>query len=70
MALNLDTIQNVIRGHQQILNDLRNKLSQLCPELMIQAIENRQKAMQKRHQIYLKHKLHTFFDEVPATLNE
>ncbi|CAF3146940.1 unnamed protein product [Rotaria sp. Silwood2] len=70
MALNLDTIQNVIRGHQQILNDLRNKLSQLCPELMIQAIENRQKFMQKRHQIYLKHKLHTFFDEAPATLNE
>ncbi|CAF4724016.1 unnamed protein product, partial [Rotaria sp. Silwood2] len=65
MTLNLDTIQNVIRGHQQILNDLQKKLSQSCHELMISAIENRRKAMQKRHEIYLKHKLHTFFDEAP-----
>ncbi|CAF4721771.1 unnamed protein product, partial [Rotaria sp. Silwood2] len=70
MTLNLDTIQNVIRGYQKILNDLQNKLSQSCHELMIQAIENRRKAMQNRHETYLKHKLHTFFDEAPATLNE
>ncbi|CAF4710848.1 unnamed protein product [Rotaria sp. Silwood2] len=41
MTLNLDTLQNVIRGHQQILNDLQQKLLQYCHELMIQAIENR-----------------------------
>ncbi|CAF2697827.1 unnamed protein product [Rotaria sp. Silwood2] len=70
MTLNLDTIQNVIRGHQQILNNLQSKLSQSCHELIIKAIENRRKAMQKRHETYLKHKLHTFFDESLATSNE
>ncbi|CAF4695052.1 unnamed protein product, partial [Rotaria sp. Silwood2] len=70
MTLNLDTLQNVIRGHQQILNDLQQKLLQYCHELMIQAIENRRKATHKRHETYLKHKLYTFFDEAPATSNE
>jgi hypothetical protein len=39
---------------------------------MKEAIENRQQAMRKRHEIYLKHKLSTFFDEAPmaAVLNE
>jgi hypothetical protein len=35
-----------------------------------QAIENRQQAMRKRHEIYLKHKLNTFFDEVPTALSD
>ena len=29
MTLNLDTIQSIMRGHQEILNDLQDKLSQL-----------------------------------------
>ena len=70
MTLNLDTIQNIMRGQQQLLNDLQNKLSQYCNELMIQTIENRQQTMQKRHEIYLKHKLNTFFDEAPTASNE
>ncbi|CAF1348285.1 unnamed protein product [Rotaria sordida] len=47
-----------------------NKLPQCCSELLIQAIENRRQAMEKRHELYLKHKLHTFFGEAPMTLNE
>ncbi|CAF1271585.1 unnamed protein product [Rotaria sordida] len=70
MTLNLDTIQNIIRGHQQLLMDLQNKLPQCCNELLIQAIENRRQAMEKRHELYVKHKLHTFFDEAPTTSNE
>ncbi|CAF4519524.1 unnamed protein product [Rotaria sp. Silwood2] len=70
MTLNLDTIENVTRGHQQVLMHLQNKLPQCCSEILIQAIENRRQAMEKRHDLYLKHKLHTFFDEAPATLNE
>ncbi|CAF3868203.1 unnamed protein product [Rotaria sordida] len=70
MTLNLDTIQNIIRGHQQLLLDLQNKLAPCCSELLIQAIENRRQTMEKHHELYLKHKLHTFFDEAPTTLNK
>ncbi|CAF3946117.1 unnamed protein product, partial [Rotaria magnacalcarata] len=56
--------------HQQLLDDLKEKLSQSCNESLIKAIENRQQAMRKRHEIHLKHKLHSFFDEVPTTSNE
>ncbi|CAF4277035.1 unnamed protein product, partial [Rotaria sordida] len=69
MTLNLDTIQNIIRGHQQLLMDLQNKLASCCSELLIQAIEKRRQAMEKRHELYLKYKLHTFFDEAPTTFN-
>lgn len=70
MTLNLDTIQNVIRGHQKILSELEAKLYEACYPLMIQAIENRRKTMIERHETYLKHKLNTFFGEAPMTLNE
>jgi hypothetical protein len=67
MTLNLNTLQNIIRGHQQILIDLQEKLLKSnCNRSLKQAIENRQEAMRKRHEIYLKHKLNTFFDEAPA----
>ncbi|CAF4666588.1 unnamed protein product [Rotaria sp. Silwood2] len=33
MALNLDTIQNIKRGYQQLLTDLQNKLSTCCNEI-------------------------------------
>ena len=61
MALHLDTIQSIIRGHEHSLHDLQMKLSQSsCYELMIQVIENRQQTMRKRHEIYLQRKLDTF----------
>ncbi|CAF3636348.1 unnamed protein product, partial [Rotaria socialis] len=70
MTLNLDTIQNVIRGHQTVLSELETKLSEVCHSSMIVAIGNRRKAMKERHEVYLKHKLNTFFDEAPMTSNE
>ncbi|CAF1385241.1 unnamed protein product [Adineta steineri] len=67
MTLNLNTFQNIIYGHQQILIGLEEELLKSCNEALKQAIENRQEAMKKRDEIYLKHKLNTFFDEAPAT---
>ncbi|CAF3912322.1 unnamed protein product [Rotaria sp. Silwood1] len=69
MTLTLDTIQNVIRGHQQQLVKLQNKLPQCCNQMLIEAIENRRQAMEKRHELYLKHKLHSFFDEAPTAVS-
>ena len=71
MKLNLDTIQSIMRGHQEILNDLQDKPSQLsCDDQIIQTIRNRQQTMRERHEIYLQRKLNTFFDEAPTTFNE
>ena len=71
MTLNLDTIQSIMRGHQTILNDLQDKLSQLsCDDQIIQTIQNRQQTIRERHEIYLQRKLNTFFDEAPTTFNE
>ena len=71
MTLNLDTTQSIMRGHQEILNDLQSKLSQLsCDDQIIQTIQNRQQVMRDRHEIYLQRKLNTFFDEAPTTFNE
>ena len=71
MTLNLDTIQSIMRDHQEILNDLQDKLSQLsCDVQIIQIIENRQQTMRERHEIYLQRKQNTFFDEAPTTFNE
>ena len=67
MALNLNTLQNIIRGHQQILVDLQHKLSQSnCTHALQQAITNRQEAMRQHHEISLKYQLNSFFDEAPA----
>ena len=71
MALHLNTIQSISRGHEQSLHDLQMKLSQSsCHELMIQVIENQQQTMRERHEVYLQRKLDTFFDEAPTTFNE
>ena len=71
MAIHLDTIQTVMRSHQQSLNDLQMKLSQSsCHEQMIRTIENRQQNMRERHAVHLRRKLYTFFDEAPTTSNE
>jgi hypothetical protein len=67
MILNLDTIQNIASGHQQLLTDLQEKLLQSnWIDSLKQVVINRQEAMRKRHEIYLKHKLNTFFDEAPT----
>jgi len=67
MTINLDTIRNIKHGHQELLMSLQQKLSQSnWNESITKAIENRQQAMMERHEIYLKHKLNTFFDEAPT----
>ena len=70
MALNLDALEQTIRGHEQTLKDLQLKLFQICHDTMIQAIEKRQNLMRERHVVYLQYKLQTFFDEAPTTVNE
>jgi len=68
MCLNLGTIEDIQRGHQQSLHDLQDKLLQLdCTDTLKQAITNRQETMYKRHEVYLKHKLNTFFDQAPMS---
>ncbi len=79
MSLNLDIIQNLKRGYEQKLVELQNQISQHSHEntksnnneTLEETIRNRQELMRKRHDIYLKHKLNTFFDEAPmVTLNK
>jgi hypothetical protein len=71
MTINLDTIQNIQRGHQELLIDLHKKLSQSDWNASVKdAIANRQQTMIERHDLYLKHKLNTFFDEAPTASNE
>ena len=71
MTINLDTIQNIRHAHQELLVDLQKKLSQSdWTNLVKQAIENRQQTMIERHEIYLKHKLNTFFDEAPTAVEQ
>lgn len=71
MTLDLNSLQHIIRGYQQTLISLKEKLSQSnCNQLLKQAIENRQEAIRNRHEIYLKHRLNTFFDEAPAMVVE
>jgi hypothetical protein len=71
MTINLDTIQNIRHGHEKLLLDLQNQLSQSnWTELIKTTIKNRQQAMLERHEIYLEHKLNTFFDEAPMASNQ
>jgi hypothetical protein len=66
MSLNIDTLENIRRGHEQNLSDLQEKLVQACPSLLQRSITNRQQTMTKRHKKFLEHKLKTFFDDAPA----
>ncbi|CAF1153797.1 unnamed protein product [Rotaria sordida] len=46
MTINLDTLQNIRHGHQQVLVDLHTKLSRsIWSDLLKRAIENRQQAI-------------------------
>lgn len=64
MTLNLDTIQHLLHGYQQIFNELQRKLSVCCNEHLIEAIEKRQQVMKETHELYLEHKLNTFSDHL------
>ena len=72
MTLNLDIIQNILDGHQQLLAEFEEKSAQYnCILLLKEIIRNRQQVMRQRHELYLQHKLNTFFDQAPmATSNE
>ena len=67
MSLDINTLQHIRRGYHQTLTDLEEKLSHSnCNESLKDTIEKRQETMRKRHEVYLKHRLNTFFDEAPA----
>lgn len=72
MSLNLNTLENIQRGHRQTLVDLDKTISQDCSDQLKQVIHNRRQTMKKRHEKFLEHTLKTFFDEAPTTvlLNE
>ena len=58
MTFNLNILENIQRGHRQLLMTLKDKFVQSsCPQALKQAIEDRQTAMKKRHEVYLKYKL-------------
>ena len=69
MSLNLNTMENIRRGHQQLSIDLQGKIVQSCDDTLQQAIQNRRQTMEKRHEKFLHHILSTFFDEAPATVS-
>lgn len=69
MTSNLAIIQSLIRGYQRKLIELQNQLLTSCiGESLKEAIKNREENMRKRHEIYLKHKSNTFFDEAPMVI--
>lgn len=66
MCLNLQTIQQTRRGYQNLLTICLQELSKTSWSSSIkQAIIDRQNQMVERHELYLKHKLNTFFVEAP-----
>lgn len=70
MASSLYAWQLGIQGHERSLKELQVKLHGTCNERMIEAVERRQHSMRERHDIYLRYKLETFFDDAPTTTNE
>ena len=68
MCLNLNTLENIRRGHQQKLTDLQDKIQQSCHHLLQEAITNRRQTMEIRHKKFLEHKLKTFFDDAPTSV--
>ncbi|CAF3969226.1 unnamed protein product [Rotaria sordida] len=67
ISLNLNTMENIRRGHQQLLIDFEEKILQTCPNSLRQAIKQRRETMNYRHEKFLEHKLSNFFDEAPTT---
>lgn len=70
LSLNLDIIQNIRRGCEQLLHDLQMNMSQTdWNQSLKQIIEKRQQTMRKRHETFMKHQLDSFFDEAPTVVN-
>jgi hypothetical protein len=71
MSLNLNTLEQVTRGHQQTLINLEENISQCCHNALKEAIHHRRQTMEKRHEKFLEHTLNTFLGEAPTTtINE
>ena len=67
MTINLNALQTIRHGEQQLLTDLRQKLAQsTSSDAVKRVIEERIQVMMQRHDAYLKHKLQTFFDDAPT----
>lgn len=66
ICLDLQIIQHTRRGYQKLLSTLLKELSESqWPGSIKQAIVDRQNKMMERQELYLTHKLHTFFVEAP-----
>ena len=66
MTIDLETIQMTQRDQREILVALQNELLATMPsETLQQLIVNRRENIIQRHEIQLRHKLKTFFDEAP-----
>ncbi|CAF1326068.1 unnamed protein product [Didymodactylos carnosus] len=77
MMLTIATGENIIRGHLQKFNDLKEKFTllhhdnlQVSTDQFVKAIEERATMMGKRFDTMLQYKLKTFFDEAPTISNE
>jgi hypothetical protein len=68
MSLNLNTLENIRRGHQQTLINLEEKISQCCNDSFKQAIHDRSQTMKQRHERFLEHTMKTFFDEAQTAI--
>lgn len=66
MKMDLETIQMTQRDQRSLLVTLQNELLETMPtETLQQLIVNRRENIIQRHEIQLRHKLKTFFDEAP-----
>ena len=77
MLVQVDEFEIVIRRHQLLFITLKEKLTKLNKEnpaiyttLLVDAIEDRRKAMMQRFFRIRQYKLTTFFDEAPAVDNK
>lgn len=71
LTLNLDIMQNIANDYEILLGDLHKKLLESdASDFFRKAIENRRQVLIERHELYLQHKLNTFFDEAPTVSNE
>lgn len=66
ICLDLQIIQETQRGYRKLLSTLLKEVSESpWPDPVKQAIMDRHKKMVERYELYLAHKLNTFFVEAP-----
>jgi hypothetical protein len=70
MSMDLNTKEDIRRGHQRQATVLKDTISQCCSTPLQQAIESRQHTMRQCHERRLKYKLMTFFDEAPTIIHQ